>query len=351
MPRVSEKARATAERIAREDAAAQNERKEDEQRRRRRVQALQSGGTSSSLNASASPALTNSHATTKTWRRGHYDTEGWRDDTIIDREAMGIGNDTAVAVAARELQGTYEAREAQFDMTAYKTELIEGTPKRMNPKSAMAKTSTLQGAVVDPSFTDGERGRWLQENPPRTDPHWNTNTRVDDSPSMSANGDGLDARATVLRSTDARMLWDADRKERERAAFTQTQTHRPQTAKRPKPGDKVQINHSSPALVADGTAPPVGAYGIVQGRKTWPDQQVSVMVANNRSGVAKVLAFVSGDLTVVESPARVWSAATVVAQPTAQNAKARAAESLRKRKEYGKSRKLVKQKCGAVIDS
>jgi hypothetical protein len=73
-------------------------------------------GTAGGLAATAAGA-----STTTSWRRGQWDSEGWRVDTTIDRNALGLSNDAACAQAARDNRGSYEAQEAaSFDLEAFK---------------------------------------------------------------------------------------------------------------------------------------------------------------------------------------------------------------------------------------
>lgn len=339
--RESVKARATRERLAAEEAEATRRRKEDEKKRRERVKMMRTGDFSNS-DAHAGPEQL-PRARTQTWRRGQWDSEGWRVDTTIDREALGISNDAAVAQASRDLKGSYEFHEAQF-ASNFKAVALEGPPAPMHPRSVLAKTTTLQGAVVDPSFADPERGKWLKENPPRTDPNWNTDTRLETEPAWT-NSVGPNPRDVMRRSNETRLLWDAERKEREGAERAKATRPRSATPK-PKPGDKVQVTRVPKSV--DGVR--VGDYGIVQSRKTWPEKEVTVLISKSRSDeLAPVVSFPSQHLTVVESPARVWKSASVVSTPE-QDARSKAAESLRKRKEYGRKKKLVKSK-GATVDS
>lgn len=123
-PRESDRAKETRERLEVEAAEYRRQRAHDEKRRRERVEERRAGGITQlhpQPLATERPVTADTASLTTSWRRGQWDSEGWRVDTTIDRDALGISNDAACAQAARELRGSYEAREAaNFDIEAFK---------------------------------------------------------------------------------------------------------------------------------------------------------------------------------------------------------------------------------------
>lgn len=152
-PRESDKAKATRDRLEVEAAEYRRQRAHDEKRRRERVEARRAGGTTQphpQALATVRPATADTATLTTSWRRGQWDSEGWRVDTTIDRDALGISNDAACAQAARELRGSYEAREAaSFDIEAFKALKMQ---VRLNHHTAWSFTPICRFAGLDTNY-------------------------------------------------------------------------------------------------------------------------------------------------------------------------------------------------------